>query len=313
MQNESWIRKASLIASGEGDGIDLSEMHFTFKTRQADIQTPNSLLVRIYNLSRETTSRFTSTPEFKRVTLQAGYQHGAFGVLFDGSIVQCRQGREDPTTSFLEILAADADYGLNFAVVNSSLEAGSKPADRLVVALHALSSHGISRGHVADLPAEALPRGRVLFGMARDLVRRIAASAGMTYSVQDGRLQLLPLSGFLPGEAVEMTSATGMIGWPEQTESGIRLRSLINPAVRVGCKLRINNASVLQALGGVSVEAETAFENLKAQVSLNNDGVYRVYVIEHSGDTRGQDWFSDIICLDVNGTIPDALAASGRA
>ena len=41
----------------------------------------------------------------------------------------------------------------------------------------------------------------------------------------------------------------------------------------------------------------TGVQNL-AQVST--DGLYRVFVAEHSGDTRGSEWYTDLTCLAVN-------------
>jgi hypothetical protein len=36
------------------------------------------------------------------------------------------------------------------------------------------------------------------------------------------------------GGAVKLTGATGLIGWPEVTESGISARCLLNPGIKAG-------------------------------------------------------------------------------
>lgn len=67
-------RKASLIVSTGTKGLDLSQMRFTFRTECADVQTPNVLIARIYNLKKETVQKIGT--EFTVITLQAGYENG---------------------------------------------------------------------------------------------------------------------------------------------------------------------------------------------------------------------------------------------
>ncbi|MBR7552500.1 hypothetical protein KC220_28570, partial [Mycobacterium tuberculosis] len=38
--------------------------------------------------------------------------------------------------------------------------------------------------------------------------------------------------------------------------------------------------------------------------SLDDDGFYKVYAMSQSGDTRGQDFYTEMICAGVNGTAP---------
>lgn len=305
-------RRVSLVVSGATTQTDLSELRFTFNIKQADIQTPNNGIIRIFNLSDTTAQAIEK--EGARVVLQAGYVGEAqFAVIFDGTIKQVRRGRESSIDSYLDILAADGDVGLNNAIVAASIAAGSSPADRFAVAAGTLTDYGVAMGYLAPMGEAKLPRGKVMYGMSRDQLRTLAASEGVTYSVQNGKLQTVPLQGFKPGEAVVVNAETGMIGWPEQTENGVVVRTLLNPLLSVGSKLKIDNASILLALQNPSLQGQLDYEVLKATVPLDADGVYRIYVIEHTGDTRGQEWYSDIICLTVDGTVPMGLAARGQA
>ena len=47
------------------------------------------------------------------VMLQAGYENGAYGIIFSGTILRIRTGRESATDTFLEIMAADGDIAFN--------------------------------------------------------------------------------------------------------------------------------------------------------------------------------------------------------
>jgi hypothetical protein len=51
----------------------------------------------------------------------------------------------------------------------------------------------------------------------------------------------------MPGEAVVLTSGTGLLGRPEQTEDSIEIVSLLNPLLKIGSRVQIDNASINQA------------------------------------------------------------------
>lgn len=301
-----WLRKVGLIVSSGSSGLDLSSFRIRFRVQQWDVTSaPNHTIIRVYNLSDDTAKSVQK--EFQRVTLQAGYEGGSFGVIFDGTLKMARRGRESPTDTYLDILAADADVGRNFSVVNKTLAAGATPKDQMNAVIAAM---GLPTGYVPDLPAGALSRGKVLFGMARSRMTDIASSSGTTWSVQNGQVVVIPLTGYRPDQAVVLNSNTGMIDKPEQTEDGIHVKTLINPRVKIGTLVQINNASIQRAfLGGDNLFFQGRLETLPGLLpKVTDDGFYRVYVAEHYGDTRGTDWYSDLTCLAI-----DASAAPAQS
>lgn len=299
-------RKATLIVAGGVDGLDLSEMHFKFKITAADTESPNAASIRIYNLSDATVKKITGkTPvEFTRVVLQAGYE-AALGVIFDGTIKQFRQGRENAVDSYLEILAGEGDEAYNFGVCNTTLAAGSTPKERLDAIAGGL---GATPGFVSPLGATGgvLPRGKVLFGMSRALMRCEATSRGATWSIQNGKVNVVALDGYLPGEAVKLNGQTGLVGIPEQTDQGVKAVCLLNPKIKVGGLVQINNADInkTSAAPGQALPAGQlmydSLANIQFPADVTADGFYRVFVIEYAGDTRGQEWYCNLTCLAVD-------------
>lgn len=302
---DQYLRKCSLVVSvsGGSDGLDLSELRVVFRTSQADTQAPNNAAIRVYNLSDETSNQIEK--EFTRVTLQAGYQEGAFGIIFDGGIKQTRRGRENATDTYLDLLCADGDQGYNFGVVNTSLAAGSTPAERLKAATDAMAGYGVQQGYTPELAGGILARGKVLYGMARNHLNQVTQTTGTTWSIQNGQVQVLPLTGYLPGEAVVLTSKTGLIGQPEQTEQGIRAKCLLNPKIVCGGLVKINNADINRTvnLTGAPVRFDQ-YTGLQLLATVADDGLYRVYVAEYEGDTWGNEWSTDLTCLAVNPSVP---------
>jgi len=289
-----WLRRCSLIVSdAAGNGLDLSQLHIQFKVGQSDLETPNNAYIRVYNLSEKTSKQIQK--EFTQVTLQAGYVNGAFGIIHSGTIKQIRRGKFNNMDTYLDIMAADTDIGLNFGVVNKTLAAGAKPSDQAQVYANAMQAPiGFQQYGVGDV---ALIRGKVMYGMARDGMRNLARSTGTTWSVQNGKVVVIPLTGYLPSEAVVLNSRTGLIGLPEQTQEGISATCLLNPKIQIGTQVQINNADIQRAQVNIDYTAFNVFP------SIADDGFYRVLVCEHEGDTRGQPWYSKLVCLTVNPTV----------
>ena len=163
-----WLRKCSLLVGKGSDGLELGELRIVFKTTKGDIETPNSAEIAVYNLSEATSSKIRK--EFTRVVLQAGYQDNC-AVIFDGTIRQVRRFRENGTDVCTSILAADGDAAYNYAVVNTTLAAGSTSAEHVGACQKAFSGKGADAGYIPDMAGPALPRGKVMYGMARKYMR----------------------------------------------------------------------------------------------------------------------------------------------
>jgi hypothetical protein len=302
-------RKASLIVSTGTVGLDLSAFRFTFRTTNSDAQTPNTLYVRAYNLAPETVQKIgtNASTEFNTITLQAGYENGNFGIIFQGSIKQTATGRERNVDSYIDIWGADADEWYNFSVISKSIVAGQTPAQVINAITGAASVNGTppvkfasdATGLINDNglgTAQALSRGKVLFGMSRSYARDWANKYGFRWSLQNGEFVLVPITGYRPGEAVVLSSTTGLIGVPEATQDGVKVRVLLNPLIRIGALVQIaqsdiNHITTLQQ--GLQIAPSAAIVTTAA-------GFYRVMTCEMSGDMRGPEWYSDLICLAVD-------------
>jgi hypothetical protein len=294
-------RTASLIVAGGANGLDLSPLHFTFSIRAAEIETPNSATFRVFNLAPDTERRIIN--EFDSISLSAGYQEQN-GVVFSGTITSVTHGKQTNVDTFLQIDAGDGDLGYNFGVANQTLAAGSSLLDAVrhnAAAMNVQVDPNLATLN-PSLGGIVLPRGKVQFGLARVFMRNIADTVGARWSIQHGVLTLVPLTGYLPGEAVVLNSSTGMVGIPEATDNGINVRCLLNSRIRVGGTIKLDNRDILQTV--VKTRAYPNTNPLYYSASTATDGIYRVIVNEFEGDSRGLDWYSDLVCLAVDPTSP---------
>lgn len=309
------MRKASLVVSGlqqqgnnpsafindTSQGLDLSNLHFRFSCKQTDTESPNNCSIRVYNLSDSTVKQIQG--EYTTVTLQAGYENGNYGVIFSGTIKQLRIGREKATDSYVDILAADGDIAYNFGVINKTLASGNSSTQDVVDT--ATQAMNLAKGQQIFSNGGTLPRGKVLFGMSRAVIRNELRNRNAVWSIENGRVNIHPLDGYLDGAAVVLNSLTGLVGLPEQTLDGIKVRCLLNPKIQVGGLVHIDNTTVNQIVqqnpkaAPIAYNQWTGIQNL---AKVTHDGTYRVFVAEYEGDTRGAAWYADLICLSVDPT-----------
>ncbi|MDN8056375.1 hypothetical protein QZN12_24020 [Burkholderia multivorans] len=300
MSVQQFGRKASLIIGNDSDALDFSDLRFSFDIRRGDIQTPNSARIRIFNVSDDTAQRIQG--EFTRVVLQAGYENGPYGVIFDGTVKQVRRGRYSPTETVVDVTAASGDMWYNHAVVSTTLAAGSTYMDHVQAAIATMKPYGLTVGYLPEFDAKPLPRGKVVFGMARDVLRNAALNLNADWSIQDTQFQMVPQNSYIPGEALVLTAETGMIGLPTQDQNGITVKCLLNPNARISGLVKIDNKSIQRAEYSLTVSDAAAKSNayLKYFSRLNNDGVYKILVAEHEGDTRDNPWYTTLTCIDVD-------------
>lgn len=257
--------------------------------------TPNSADILVYNLSDETANLIKK--EFTQVVLQAGYDSN-YGVIFQGNIKQVLIGRENGTETYINIVAGDGDNAYNFAIVNTTLAKGSTPMDQISAAQAPMTPLGVTQGTVTVNQSQKLPRGKVLYGSSKNYLRQLANSTQSNWSIQDGKMIFIPIKSYLPGQVVVLTSKTGMIGRPEQTNEGINVKCLINPLLKIGGRVQVDNASIAQFKINLTVPGSPA----NTPPPINADGIYYILVVNHNGDNRGQEWYSDLTCLAIDVT-----------
>ncbi len=284
--------------------IDLSQFRIKFAVMRSDSATPNTAEIRVYNLSDQTAIDVQSLVNIGNVVLSGGYDKN-FGVIFEGNIKQVIIGRESGTDTFIDIIAGDGAQAYNYAFVSTSLAAGASQSDQVNAAIKAMESHGVAAGNLTGVESNSkLFRGKVLFGNARNYLRSAAQTAGSSWSIQDGKVNFVPNKSYLPGQQIMLTPTSGMVGTPYQTTDGVNVKCLLNPLINIGGRVYIDNSTILQQK--LNLEQIAAARGDVKQINaltprrLNVDGSYRVYVLEHLGDTRGTDWYTTVVGLNID-------------
>jgi hypothetical protein len=296
-----------IVANSAGKGLELGQFRVVFRVQRGDLQTPNTADIRVYNLSTATANQVAAT-EFTQLSLQAGYP-GNFGLIFQGNIVQARIGRESATDSYVDFTAADGDEAYNYATIVASLSAGPNAAGRALAqflqSMKDVATNPIGQGYTAGLSPDGSIRGRVYFGPTRRELRKFAKNNDCIWSIQDGKLTLIPQTSYIAGDIAVISPQTGLIGTPEQTQNGLSVTTLLNPSLKIGQAIQLKNTAINQYRYDQSFTSSKINDLLQLSgTKLNSQGLYYVMVANHSGDTYGNEWKTDMTCLAIDASVP---------
>lgn len=291
----SFIRKVSVTLGGAGGTLDVSTFRCRFNILQIQKGQPGQLYLKVTNLAPSTVQPFLKQ-EYQKVDISAGYQDGPYGQVFSGDIVQALSGRETQTDTLLTVIAHDGGQARTRSAVNKSLAAGSTPQDHVDQAIKAMAPFGITKGYIGpDLSTPKYPRSVMLYGMAWEILERVARSKQATWSVQQGKMQMIKKEGDnLPGGIIVLNSQTGLIGMPTREIGSIWARCLINPAIKPGVQVQINQSLINQAPRPLS---DTGIVQPGVFADTTADGIYTVFQVEYDADTRGLPWYQDLHML----------------
>ena len=311
----TWTYDGTLPDSIADGGSQGPGLRIRFRTQQKDASTPNVLRVDIFNVSQSSVAATLMTG--RQITLSAGYGEGPVHVLFKGQIRQVRANVRDDVMdpdSYLAILATDSSQPRNMAVVNKTLSAGHTFYDRAMVCADALKAMGVQTGYIDkdQLSKTKFPRGFAAFGMAKDLLRQTCMATKTSWSIQNGTFQIVANNKAKPGGAIVLNGQTGLVGQAVQTIGGIEGRSLLNGQIVPTCTVKIDNRSIQQAEIDPSIAGEPNNRLLQQYGALSADGTYKVFMVNHEGDTRGEPFYTNFIAVTTSvGTVPPQYASRG--
>jgi hypothetical protein len=229
-------------------------------------------------------------------------------VIFTGNIKQYVKGKENNTDTFLEIRAGDGDLGYVNGRVNTTFAPGTTfeqemnfIANSMGLTVDQASKNYMIKRMEGLAPS---PRGKVITGLARDAADNLATNINASWFIENNQIRLVALDSYMPSEIIKINSLTGMIGIPEATSDGINVRCLLNPQIRIGRIIQINEKDVTQTQ--TQKYGFPAYTDLSRPLSTSTDGHYKVLVAEYSGDTRGPEWYVDLVCRAMDPTAQPA-------
>lgn len=317
-----WLRKYRILVTNKNDkqALDVSDLHCTFEVHKRRSEGASYAIVRIYNLATETEKLIINDGD--RVLIEAGYEgtigpdrkndilktpgfmtekytsksktdatSGQYGVIFDGQVVYPTRDRETNADYVLTLSCIDGNQPLNFNYIQMSVNKGINQRQIFETACNG-GSVRTAWSHVTDgLGKQRLPRGKVFFGRTFDYIDDICRGNNALYFFEGDKLNLYQLTDVTEDEALVVDPFTGLIGVPQQTTHGLNFRVLLNPSIKLATKIKIARSEIKEQTLTVG----------QKQLPLDEDWIYQAIEVTHIGDTRGNDWYTDVVGLSRHG------------
>ncbi|TWH46326.1 hypothetical protein [Sporomusa sp. KB1] len=318
MSNYLYGRKFRVYVADKADNAwDVSNLRCTFSIEKKARAVSNYAEINIYNLTNDTETEIIK--EGVRIIVEAGYdgiidtetgqqtEVKQYGKIFDGDIIQFVRSREDNVDYVLSLICLDGDAFLNNGILKTTLNAGV--TQRQIVEHIAQRSIVPNKtkpteiGRISpELSTQRLPRGKVFFGMPKNYLGDIARDNAASFWVDEGKIYIAKATDIAPDEALVLTPQTGLIGSPQQVQDGVSFRCLLNPAIKLQTMIKLDNVLIRQAKYQIGLIPS----------KLDEDGQYQVYKLNHIGDTRGDEWYTEVIGVSRYGLMPLMLATADQ-
>ena len=325
--------------TGNEIALDVSNLHCVFEVHKKRDEGGSYAVVKIYNLNSQTEQKLIT--EGDRLIIEAGYkgltkqdhlvdidtgepwvtqvdtrktamdaddgvqvtigtEPARYGKIFDGKITWPSRSKESNVDYVLTLMAIDGDDPLNLNYISKTVGKGLNQR-QILETVSKDSETKIPTNVISDnLSPQRLPRGKGFFGSPRDYIRDVCRGNAASYYIEDGQLNTYRLQDVPANEAMVVTPQTGLIGMPSQTQYGVDFKMLLNPAVKLQTMIKIQGSEV----------NETTVTPGEQQTPLDDEWIYQAIEVTHRGDTRGNDWYTEVVGISRYGTgsIPALMA-----
>ena len=277
------------------DGFSPESLRCTFDINYPKMSAWYFSEFTIYNPNDETQKKIIQ--EGAQVFFSAGYANGKYGQIFGGCVFQSLFDRENVTDYKLTLRCMDGYRLFDNNLTNFTMKEYTEMT--LFNAMAAKSKTYIPVNHISpDIKQQAFPRARTVFCAPSELAREIARNNAAEVYVVNGKANLVTYTDSQQGEVLEVNPSAGLIGTPQQIDYGVSFRSLLNPDLILDFPPRIVHLD----LSGISVKQQAATPGNENLVPLlTKDGYLQIGGVHHFGDTRGNEWYTDIIGYSLTG------------
>ena len=281
--------------------LNVSDLKCSFKCSYTNGTALTVGTLVVYNLNAATEGEIIN--EAFQFSVYGGYEQGQYGEIFTGDIVQVIRNRENGIDYRLEILAIRGWQQLQMNHVRSSVAANSKPRD-IVQQVCKGAEIPMKTGEISDkIPAQPLPRGKILFGKPFKYLREIAVNNNAFFRLNEKKeVEMHFMYDEIPENmCLTLTPESGLVGTPKYSDNGIIIKMLLDPRVKVRSMIKIDNSLVQRQLLNIDTSMSGKNSEQPQNLVFDKDGEYEVLSVTHSGDTWGDDWSTEVVGISRTG------------
>ncbi len=252
------------------DNILIRDSRVSFKVEKTLKPDPNTAEITIYNLTDAQRDHISAVAS-PIVRLSAGYEDGTTQIFY-GQLIHCTHEINGPDI-ITTLSTGDGIEEYRKKRIRMSIGPKTK-ADVVFKAL--ITALGLKKGNTekfvtrfkTGVKAQIFLSGAAFSGSASFELTQLCKSAGLSWSIQDGALQIVDQNTATEKFAIKLTPTTGLVSSPSISNKGIATgKCLIIPDMYPGRQIEIDSRFL--------------------------KGRFRLEKVSFTGDTHGSDWYCE--------------------
>lgn len=271
------------FAESGTDTVQLTGLRCAASVRNSGGASQGELDLRVYGLTESMMNQLSGqmnglpyvVRRNNRVVVQAGTDATGLGVLYSGNVSNAWANYDAAPEVFFHVLALGA-YQAAISPVQASSYKGSVDAAVVLADIAKLAGMRFENSGVSGI----MLSNPNYPGTALDQIAACAHAAGVNFVVDGNTLAIWPKGGSRQGAVPEVSPASGLIGYPIITPSGIELRTRYNPALVFGSTVKVQSSRAAAC------------------------GTWLIVQLNHTLESETPDgaWFSHVTCYPFGNT-----------
>lgn len=275
-----WMREIEVTISGSAGTITVKDLKIDFSVEKSIGSKQNTATISVWNLTKS--HRKQLGEEFDQIELKVGYRDGPKTMLFKGSIRDVTHTKETADIQS-EIECGDGDEGIGKGAVSKTFDAGTKPKEIIEYVVKEMPKTDLGKltKGIDRLPAFARPVS--LFGWGFQALDALGRQHGFYWSVQNGEVEVVKNDEVIEdGGPIVISSDTGMIGIPEVTDKGVKVKALLNAKIMPGRQIDVRSNFL---------DEDSGRDKRKSD---EGGGLFRVSSCTFSGSNRSEEFYVEV-------------------
>ena len=277
MSNENFDRQYRLAAGKAGElGFEIGEtsksqpvpLHINFALQKSDLETQNTGRITVWNLNQQHLAALDEKD--CALSLRAGYGN-RLSLIFAGiisSATTTRDGADRKTE--IEVVDNLVEVRDTYVTISYTGNVNWK-----TIMDDVANQMGVAVTYSYNATFADIPNGFSFVGQARDIMTKGCSCCGLTWSLQNGVMQVKRPGDTMNREVYVLSEDSGLLGIPARvTEAATQGGT----ASEIGWDVEYFLNGAINIDDYVKLESETV------------TGYFRVYSIEMSGDNISGDW-----------------------
>lgn len=224
----------------------------------------NSAEMRIYGLTEDIMNQLTTLGSPRpmardnTVTVYAGDNQNGLSVVYQGTVQDAWQNFDSQPDTFLEVQSFTSTFIATKAATPISVS-GSADVATMFASLAQQAGRAFENSGVQVTLSNPYFSGTAL-QQAHDLAR----AANIEFHDDGTTFAIWPKNSTRGGVIPLISPASGLVGYPQYTSQGIRLRTIYNPNIKFGGKIKLESG--IKAACGIWYVGKVSY-NLAARIT----------------------------------------------